>query len=381
MLTIIAGVIVGFAIGFGLRELPEISETLKVWISMPGDIYIRLLKLTILPLIASNVIIVIAKLDPKENGKISLISFLYILLFNILGSSIGVAAAMAIGPGVIFTCVAFGLAASGAKEKGVPFLEFFASLADVVLKLIRAFLQITPIGVCFMIAGSVIKVDDIAGSFAKLGIFVATVVVGIAVLMLIEWLFYFVCLRKNPFRPIKYLMRSWFIVFATTSAIVGVPEALEGCDEMGIRKGTSRFVAPLAATLKADGSAIFIAAACVFVAQMEGIDNNAGKIVVIWLLTCALVIAIPHIPSSSIVLILTILASVGVPVEQVSLLYATEWLLDRIRSGMSCVSTFYCVCFTDYVTRGKDDGESYSDNEFDDVISELSQAKSLKNSS
>nr|CDS34452.1 excitatory amino acid transporter 2 [Hymenolepis microstoma] len=100
-----------------------------------------------------------------------------------------------------------------------------------------------------------------------------------------------------------------------------------------------------------------------------------------WLLTCALVIAIPHIPSSSIVLILTILASVGVPVEQVSLLYATEWLLDRIRSGMSCVSTFYCVCFTDYVTRGKDDGESYSDNEFDDVISELSQAKSLKNSS
>lgn len=458
MLTIIAGVIIGFAIGFGLRELPEINETLKVWISMPGDIYIRLLKLTILPLIASNVIIVIAKLDPKENGKISLISFLYILLFNILGSSIGAAAAIAIGPGrfaqkppsgepapvekksattsdvfadlflnmfpdnivgisiyqvlttyvykgrdnvtnepifdrvvgidsgtnmigVIFTCVAFGLAASGAKEKGVPFLEFFASVAEVVLKLIRAFLQITPIGVCFMIAGSVIKVDDIGGSFAKLGLFVATVVVSIAVLMLLEWLFYFICTRKNPFRPIKYLMRSWFIVFATTSAIVGVSETIEGCDEMGIRKGTSRFVAPLAATLKADGSAIFIAAACIFIAQMEGIGDNAGKIVVIWLLTCALVIAIPHIPSSSIVLILTILASVGVSVEQVSLLYATEWLLDRIRSGMSCVSTFYCVCFTDYVTRGKGEDEANSDSEFDDVMSELSQAKSLKNPS
>lgn len=45
------------------------------------------------------------------------------------------------------------------------------------------------------------------------------------------------------------------------------------------------------------------------------------------LLTCALVIAIPHIPSSSVVIILTVLSSVGVPVEQVSLLYATEWLL------------------------------------------------------
>ncbi|VUZ46048.1 unnamed protein product [Hymenolepis diminuta] len=280
--------------------------------------------------------------------------------------------------GVIFTCAAFGLAASGAKERGVPFLEFFTSLSEVVLKLIRAFLQVTPIGVCFMIAGSVIKVDDIVGSFAKLGIFVVTVVVAIAVLMLVEWLFYFVCTRRNPFRPVKYLMKAWFIVFATTSAIVGVPETIEGCDEMGIRKGTSRFVAPLAATLKADGSAIFIAGAGIFIAQMEGLGDNAGKIVVIWLLTCALAIAIPHIPSSSIVLILTILASVGVPVEQVSLLYATEWLLDRLRSGMSCVSTFYCVCFTDYVTRGKDENEADSDRNFSEVMSELSQSRSLK---
>lgn len=51
---------------------------------------------------------------------------------------------------------------------------------------------------------------------------------------------------------------------------------------MGIRKGTTRFVAPLAATLKADGSAIFIAGACVFIAQMEGFGDQSGKIVVIW---------------------------------------------------------------------------------------------------
>ncbi|VDM35838.1 unnamed protein product [Hydatigera taeniaeformis] len=74
MITIIAGVLVGFAIGFGLRQLPTISETLKVWIF-------------------------IAKLDPKENGKISTVAFIYIVLFNVLGASIGTAAAAAIGPG------------------------------------------------------------------------------------------------------------------------------------------------------------------------------------------------------------------------------------------------------------------------------------------
>lgn len=71
-----------------------------------------------------------------------------------------------------------------------------------------------------MIAGAVIKVDDIGESFAKLGIFVATVVVGIAVLAVIEVLFYFACTRKNPFVPIKHMARAWFIVFATTSACV-----------------------------------------------------------------------------------------------------------------------------------------------------------------
>ncbi|KAH9286961.1 Excitatory amino acid transporter 2 [Echinococcus granulosus] len=454
MLSIIAGVLIGFAIGFGLRQLPRIDENLKVWISMPGDIYIRLLKLTILPLIASNVIIVIAKLDPEANGKISTVAFIYIVFFNILGASIGTAAAAAIGPGrfaqdtsgsrppkenekaattsdvfadlflnifpdnivgialyqavtsyvyigknnetnepmfrrnvgtddgtnmigVIFVCVTFGLAASAAKERGIPFLEFFASLADVVLKLIRAFLQLTPIGVCFMIAGAVIKVDDIKGNFAKLGIFVATVVVGIAVLAVFEVLFYFACTRKNPFTPIRHLSRAWFIVFATTSALVGVPEIIEGCDEMGVRRATSRFVAPLAATLKADGSAVFIAASSVFITQMEGLGDNSGKIVVIWLLTSALVIAIPHIPSSSIVIILTVLSSVGVPVEQVSLLYATEWLLDRIRSGMSCASTFYCVIYTEYMTIKKGDA-NVDEDDYDMVMSELSKADSLK---
>nr|VZI37211.1 unnamed protein product [Spirometra erinaceieuropaei] len=294
MITIIAGVLVGFAIGFGLRELPTISEDLKIWIAMPGDIYIRVLKLTILPLIMSNVIVVIAKLDPKENGKISLVAFIYIVIANIVGAAVGAACTVIISPGrlksdqqnltsdptkkspttsdvfadlflnvfpdnivgiaifqvvtsyklvefnetanqsvfkrvtanedgtnmigVIFVAVAFGLAASGAKEKGEAFLEFCASIADVVLKLIRAFLKATPVGVCFMIAGAIIKVDDIAGTFAKLGLFIATVIVGIAVLFILTLIVYVIGSRKNPFTVIPHLMQAWFLGFATTSA-------------------------------------------------------------------------------------------------------------------------------------------------------------------
>uniref|UniRef100_A0A0X3P7C7 Amino acid transporter n=1 Tax=Schistocephalus solidus TaxID=70667 RepID=A0A0X3P7C7_SCHSO len=455
MITIIAGVLIGFAIGFGLRELPYISEDLKIWISMPGDIYIRVLKLTILPLIMSNVIVVIARLDPKENGKISLVAFIYIVIANIIGAAVGAACTAIIAPGslnsgggqqendptkkspttsdvfadlflnifpdnivgiaiyqvvttyayvgynnttgkhlferveanddgtnmigVIFVAVAFGLAASAAQEKGVSFLEFCASLSEVVLKLIRAFLKATPVGVCFMIAGAIVKVDDIVSTFAKLGLFIATVFVGIAVLFIITLIVYVAGTRRNPFVVIPHLMKAWFLGFATTSAIVTVPEIYQGCDELGIRKGLSRFVAPLAATLKADGSACFIVCGCIFVAQLEE-KSSPGTIVVIWLLTSALALAIPHIPSSSIVIMLTILTSVGVPVEQVSLLYATEWLLDRVRTGMSTISTFYLIVFTHWVTlksAGPEDQEGAND-EYDEVMSELSKSFATK---
>ncbi|VDN11104.1 unnamed protein product [Dibothriocephalus latus] len=87
-------------------------------------------------------------------------------------------------------------------------------------------------------------------------------------------------------------------------------------------------------------------------------------------------IAIPHIPSSSIVIMLTILTSVGVPVENVSLLYATEWLLDRVRTGMSTISTFYLIVFTHWVTlksvAGEDDDEEESEDAYDKAMSELS---------
>ncbi|VDL92552.1 unnamed protein product [Schistocephalus solidus] len=354
MITIIAGVLIGFAIGFGLRELPYISEDLKIWIF-------------------------IARLDPKENGKISLVAFIYIVIANIIGAAVGAACTAIIAPGVIFVAVAFGLAASAAQEKGVSFLEFCASLSEVVLKLIRAFLKATPIGVCFMIAGAIVKVDDIVSTFAKLGLFIATVFVGIAVLFIITLIVYVAGTRRNPFVVIPHLMKAWFLGFATTSAIVTVPEIYQGCDELGIRKGLSRFVAPLAATLKADGSACFIVCGCIFVAQLEE-KSSPGTIVVIWLLTSALALAIPHIPSSSIVIMLTILTSVGVPVEQVSLLYATEWLLDRVRTGMSTISTFYLIVFTHWVTlksAGPEDQEGAND-EYDEVMSELSKSFATK---
>ncbi|VDL58894.1 unnamed protein product [Hymenolepis diminuta] len=100
MLTTIIGVIIGFGAGFGIQQA-GLDEVGKTWLAMPGDIYIRLLKLTILPMIAANIINVMSNLNPKENGKVSAVALGYILIFNLLCSLIGVMYAYIIQPGML----------------------------------------------------------------------------------------------------------------------------------------------------------------------------------------------------------------------------------------------------------------------------------------
>eukprot|EP00108_Taenia_solium_P001149 TsM_000085300 transcript=TsM_000085300 gene=TsM_000085300 len=98
MITTIIGVIIGFGVGFAVQKV-GLSETGKMWLAMPGTIYIRMLKLTILPMIAANIINVMANLNPKENGKVSGIALGFILVFNLLSALIGVAYSYIINPG------------------------------------------------------------------------------------------------------------------------------------------------------------------------------------------------------------------------------------------------------------------------------------------
>nr|VZI46202.1 unnamed protein product [Spirometra erinaceieuropaei] len=419
MITTIIGVIIGFGAGLGIQRL-GLNETGKVWLAMPGNIYIRVLQLTILPMISANVINVLADLNPKENGKVSVVALVYILACNLISSLIGMAYSYIIKPGrglgdgsssqspgnetkddgnqisyifrdlflnifpdnivgvtlfqagtdfekpevennqtvyksvtlegtnmigVLFVSFVFGLATNASKEKGIPFKKFFNSLGDVVMLLMQKFLLVTPVGVCFMVMSSIAGVDNIASTFASLGWFVLLNFVGQFTHFLLLLLSVAV-LRVNPFRILKLCLPPYFIAFATTSGIVALPKCFVACDTYGIPKAISRFVLPFAGTMKSDASAIFIVGSCFFIAQLSDITLDAGKVVIIIILATAYVTALPNIPSASVVAVITILNSIGVDSTNASLLFAVEWLNDRLRSGNVALSHMYCTTFT-----------------------------------
>ncbi|KAL5971597.1 Excitatory amino acid transporter 3 [Taenia solium] len=373
MILILVGVLVGFGLGFGLRAATD-SPIAEQWINLIGTLYIHVLDLTILPLIVSNLIIgvgitkvenVANEDDPNLRATTS--DVFADLILNIFPDNI---VAMCIQQtkthyeykagtnetekvrivgtasskdliGILVVSIAFGLAAKAAGKKGKAFLEFFQSLCEVTLKLVRVFLLLTPGGVCFMIAGAVMGVEDIAGTFSKVGMFVVTVTAGIAVVFILVLLLYLATTMSNPFIFFPRTIKASFISFATTSPIVALPEMFEGCDEFGIRKEISRFFCPIATTMKSDGPAVFISSACIFVAQLELNTVPPTTVVVIWLLTSVSVMAIPHIPSASIVIAMTILNSAGIPTRSTVYLYAVDWLLDRFRAGVSTAVTMY----------------------------------------
>ncbi|VUZ46690.1 unnamed protein product, partial [Hymenolepis diminuta] len=346
-LATIAGVGLGFGVAFAIRATQPGAVALT-WISMPADIYLRLLQLMILPLISANILVAIASMNLKKEGKIGLIGIIYIILIDLISACLGAGFALIIRPGsrnlignasesplvsisagltasdvfkdilynifpdnlisitiyhyqtevdpatnttygnsfksgtnmtgVLFCSIVFGAAARASGKIAKVFIDFFRALSIIVTKIMTPLLLLTPVAVVFMVASSIASRENIESEFVQLGLFVATVLVALAIHFLIIVIVFFLASRKNPLRLLKYSTQAFFLAFATTSPALALPEVYDGLDKYGVRQQVSRLVGPLTATLKGDGPAAFIAAAAIFVAQNQRIDLNVGQI-------------------------------------------------------------------------------------------------------
>ncbi|KAJ8299092.1 hypothetical protein KUTeg_023152 [Tegillarca granosa] len=95
---VLIGAVSGFAIGFGVRPLEPSSDEV-LWLGLPGDIFMRMLKMAIVPLIVASLISGTASLDPKANGKIGTIAVVFVVSANIFGALMAVALFFIFNPG------------------------------------------------------------------------------------------------------------------------------------------------------------------------------------------------------------------------------------------------------------------------------------------
>uniref|UniRef100_A0A7N4NH55 Amino acid transporter n=1 Tax=Sarcophilus harrisii TaxID=9305 RepID=A0A7N4NH55_SARHA len=396
LLSTVLAVVLGIGVGVLVREYSKLSNLDKFYFAFPGEILMRMLKLIILPLIISSMITGVAALDSNVSGKIGLRAVVYYFCTTVIAVILGIVLVVSIKPGVsqnaeefdrtgstpevstvdamldlirnmfpenlvqacfqqyktkreelklsdesemnttresvtavmttalsknktkeykivgmysdginvlglIVFCLVFGIVIGKMGEKGQVLVDFFNALNDATMQIVQIIMWYMPLGIIFLIAGKIIEVEDWE-IFRKLGLYMATVLSGSATL------------------PITFRCAE---------------------EKNQVDRRITRFVLPVGATINMDGTALYEAVAAVFIAQLNNLDLDIGQIITISVTATAASIGAAGVPQAGLVTMVIVLSAVGLPAEDVTLIIAVDWLLDRFRTMVNVLGDAY----------------------------------------
>ncbi|XP_025069322.1 excitatory amino acid transporter 1 isoform X5 [Alligator sinensis] len=317
LLTIIA-VIVGIILGFCLRPYNMSYREVK-YFSFPGELLMRMLQMLVLPLIVSSLVTGIAALDSKASGKMGIRAVVYYMSTTIIAVLIGIIIVVIVHPG------------KGTKENMHREGKIMhVTAADAFLDLIRY----APLGILFLIAGKIVEMEDMGVIGGQLAMYTVTVIIGLLIHAIIVLpLLYFLITRKNPWVFIGGLLQALITALGTSSSSATLPVTFKCLEENnGVDKRVTRFVLPVGATINMDGTALYEALAAIFIAQVNNFDLNFGQIITISITATAASIGAAGIPQAGLVTMVIVLTSVGLPTDDITLIIAVDWFLDRLRT-------------------------------------------------
>lgn len=473
LLATLVGVACGVLLGLSLRPL-DLHDDWVLLLSYPGELFMRLLKLMILPLVIASLIAGTSRLNARVNGRIALRTLTYFALTSLLNAMLGIVLVLAIHPGdplsfggdegppldsrdtrdprdraqvmdglldlgrnlfadnlfqaafqqvhtvyvpkeepqttsptasttaaypavaaltgssgsvemkrvlqyrdgtntlgIIFFCLLFGTVLSTMGSKGKVVVDFFCTIYEVIMKMVSGIMWLTPVGVCSVICGKILAVEDLAVVMAQLAWFILTVVVGVLLYQLvIMQLIYYVFLRKNPFRFYASLFQSNLTAFATASTAAALPISMRTMDRLGVDSRVTRFVLPIGCAVNMDGTALFIAVATIFIAQMNYMTLGWGDLATVCLTATAASMSSASVPSAALVLLLMVLSTIGIPAGEASLLFAVDWFVDRVRTTNNCLGDLYAAAVVEHLSRAElesPDGEALNNAEFNGI--------------
>jgi len=422
------GVILGAVLGLGLRPV-NLSEKSILLLSYPGELFMRLLQLMILPLIIASLITGAASLNAKLNGKMALRTIVYFLSTSLISSLVGLVLVLAIHPGnsetkellgagstkqrnldlvdnfldlgrnlipsnvfqasmetaitkytvemsgnstiitgktmdyrsgtntlgIIFFCLTFGTVLGSLGPSGKPLINLFSIIDQVIMKMVYMVMWVSPIGIASVIAAKILGVSDLALVMSQLGLFMVTVCSGIFFYQFVcLQLIYFLIVRKNPYKFWWGLFQSWMTAFATASTAAALPISFRCMQENNkVDPRISKFVLPIGATINMDGTAMFVTTASIFIAQMNDIQLDVGAYATVVLTSTAASIAAASVPSAALVLMLLVLTAIDAPYQDVSLLWAIDWFVDRCRTTNNMLGDCYGAAVVEKLSRSE----------------------------
>ena len=351
------------------------------YVSWMGDLFLRALKMVIIPLILSSIISGVTNIGSAGNlGRLGIKTLTYyvvtstfaivtgLFLVNIFkpgaGADLGLSKTVE-GLGiaqesfgrtlinmvpenifysfvnnemlsVIFFALLFGFFITRVDKKYSDFLtKGFNSIFEVMMKITMFIINFAPLGVFGIVSKVVSEQSDLLHLGEKMGIYVLTVVLAIAIhaFITLPLIVKFVG-KAKPYRHFSNMTTPLLTAFSTASSSATLPLTMEAVEhKSGVSNKITSFTLPLGATINMDGTALYECVAAMFIAQAYGVDLGFGEQVIVIVTALLASIGAAGIPMAGLVMLSVILSAVGLPLEGIGLILAVDLPLDMIRTA------------------------------------------------
>ena len=367
-LALIAGLAVGWL-------APDSGK----YIGFLGDLFLRLLKMVIIPLIFTSLVSGVASLGSARSlGRVGIRTLVYYTLSSTLAIAIGLVLVTIIQPGarleltgirelpadfstsiktlpefllslvpdnivasmaagdvlpVIFFALLFGLFLTRIQSPAtVSVQRTMDGILEIIQKLTLAIVNLAPIGIFALLAREVAISGP--GIIWSLRYYFATVGIGLlmhALIVLPAILFLFG--NRKPVEYARAAAPALATAFSTASSAATLPLSMECSELAGNRRSVTSFVLPLGATVNMDGTALYEAVAALTIAQMYGVELGLVQQSLVFLTALLASVGAAGIPMAGLVMLVVVLQAVGLPIEGIGTILAVDRVLDMMRTA------------------------------------------------
>jgi len=363
---VVGGLVVGILLGTFWAEGAASIRLL-------GELFVRLIRMLVVPVVLVTIAAGIAALgDPRRLGPIGGRTVGLFALTTLIAVSIGMAMGLLFRPGegialtgiaphvlgepvtpadqllgiipdniidalargdmlaIIFTAVLLGVGSVVAGEAGKPVVALLQGLSSVLLQIVRIVMEVTPFGVCALIANAV--ATNGAALFVNVGwLALCVVLASLAQMLLVHTSLLALVARLPVGRFYRGIIDALAVAFSTASSSATLPVALRvSQDNLGVARPVASTVLPLGASIGKDGTAMYVGLMGQFALQALGIVPDAGMLVVMLLTGALAAFGTAPVPSASLFMLAAMLSAVGVGPEQTALVVGLVLPFDRL---------------------------------------------------
>lgn len=384
-LWILAAMLLGIAIGYvvntGVTD-KESAKEIAGYIALVSDIFLRLIKMLIGPLVFSTLVIGIAHMgDASAVGRVFFKAMLWFLTASLVSLLLGMVLANVLQPGhnlglplpdagatanlatgkfslkefiahtvpksfteamanneilqIVVFSLFFGVAMAALGDKAKTLLAMIDELSHVMLKITGYVMKLAPLAVLSAMAATV--ATNGLGILLKFAVFMGEFYLGLFILWSLLVAAGFAFLGKRVFKLLALIKEAFMVSFATASSEAAYPKILDALDRFGVKRKISSFVMPMGYSFNLDGSMMYCTFAMLFIAQAYGMEFTLAEQVTMLLVLMLTSKGIAGVPRASLVVLAASLSHFNIPEAGLLLILGVDTFLDMGRSATNAV--------------------------------------------